>query len=63
MNVAERKKPKSVSVDVRLPIPVLAFYEGVAAYAGMSVEETLRVALAMEMCKRGARPTSGDAHG
>ena len=59
--MARKKKPKSEDVTIRLPIPVIAFYAGVAAYAGLSLDETLRVALAMEMCKRGARLTPGDA--
>jgi hypothetical protein len=56
MNMAKRKKPKSESVDVRLPIPVLAFYEGLAAYAGVTTDEAIRVVLALAMLKRGTEP-------
>lgn len=62
--MAKRKKaPKSEAISVRLPVPVIAFYEGVAAYAGVTVDEALRVVLAIEMCKRGGVPTSGDSNG
>jgi hypothetical protein len=60
----KKKAPKAEPVEVRLPIPVLAFYEGVAAYAGLTVGQVLNVVLAIEMVKQGSRLTvGGDANG
>lgn len=57
--MARKKKPKCEAVDIRLPIPVLAFYEGLAAYAGVTTDEAIRVVLALAMMKRGDQPQSG----
>jgi hypothetical protein len=60
--MATRKKAKTETIEVRLPVPVVAFYEGVAAYAGVSVAEVINVVLAIEMCKGRAHPTSELPH-
>jgi hypothetical protein len=46
-----RKKQPTTKVDLGLPIPMISFYEGVAAYAGVSLEDVLKVLLAMGMLK------------
>lgn len=57
-----RKKEKAaplthVECQIRLPVPMISFYEGVAAYARVSLSDAINVVLAVEMCKRGAGPT------
>lgn len=47
-----KSKPKTEKVEVRLPIPVIAFYEGVAAYSGVSIGQAIAVVLAIEMLKK-----------
>ena len=56
--MAKRKKAATVDVELRMPVPVLAFYEGVAAYTGLTVSDVINVALVLEMCKRNAPPQS-----
>jgi hypothetical protein len=54
------KKPKRELVEIRIPIPVLAFYEGVAEYAGVSIDDVINTILAIELVKSRPTPTQGE---
>jgi hypothetical protein len=53
-----KKKQKTEKIELRLPITLLAFYEGVAAYSGVSIEVVINVLLAIHMLQRGSQQHS-----
>lgn len=46
-------KKKRIRVALTLPIPVLAYFEGVAEYSGVKLEDVINVVLVMEMLRKG----------
>lgn len=54
------KRPAKWDLTLKLPVPVIAFYDGVAAYAGVTVSQAVCVVLAIEMCRRSGPSASGD---
>lgn len=48
-----KKKTKRLAkwdLTLKLPVPVIAFYHGVAAYAGVTVSEAVCVVLSLSRC-------------
>lgn len=57
-----KKKQKTGKVEVRLPVPLLVFYEGVAAYSGVSIKGVINVMLAVHMLQRSSQQHSEQHH-
>lgn len=55
-----RKKKSRVEVKIRVEGTTLAFYEGVAAYAGVTVDDAINVILAVSMLTRISVPQTGN---
>lgn len=53
----QKRKPRkgTVKVDIRLPTELIAFYEGVAEYTGLTLNDVLNVVLAIDVLKRPQR--------
>jgi hypothetical protein len=49
--MAKRKKKARSKIVVTMPVPMLAFYEGVAAYAGVSLDDCFNIVLALGMLR------------
>jgi hypothetical protein len=48
-----KKKQSGVDVQLLLPVDVIAFYEGVAAYSRVSIGDVINIVLVMQMLKQG----------
>jgi hypothetical protein len=52
--MATRKKKVRAQVSIRMPAPLLAFYEGLSEYAGVNLDDVFNVLLALAMLSNAA---------